>query len=174
MYDQLKRPKFLVLTGADRAFYEPTVPLFGPEVEAKFGSVRYDISEAGKCLALDRHTACAFHLLRSMEAGMRAISRSLGIPDPTKGNQRNWNKAMTAINEKIDEKWPPSGRLSGDGPMFEKMAANLGMMNNPYRNAAMHLEDRYTEDDARHLLALVKGFMQHVASRMDEDGLPLA
>jgi hypothetical protein len=47
-------------------------------------------------------------------------------------------------------------------------------MANPYRNATMHLDDKYTEDEARSLLELVRGYLRSVAARMDEDGLPLA
>ena len=47
-------------------------------------------------------------------------------------------------------------------------------MANPYRNATMHLDDMYTKDEARSLLELVRGYLQSVKARMDENGLPLA
>lgn len=47
-------------------------------------------------------------------------------------------------------------------------------MQNPYRNSTMHLDSVYTEDDARMVFNLVRGLIQKIASRMDENGLPLA
>lgn len=38
----------------------------------------------------------------------------------------------------------------------------------------MHLDQIYTAKDAAHVLEIVGGFMRKLASRMDEDGLPLA
>ena len=47
-------------------------------------------------------------------------------------------------------------------------------MQNPWRNGTMHLDQVYTPEDARHIFEVVGGFMRKLASRMDEDGLPLA
>jgi hypothetical protein len=38
----------------------------------------------------------------------------------------------------------------------------------------MHVEKKYTKDEAEHIFVAVKGFMKKLASRCDEDGLPLA
>ena len=42
------------------------------------------------------------------------------------------------------------------------------------RDDTMHVESTYTEDEANLLFALTKGFMQKVASRLDENGRPFA
>ena len=55
--------------------YAPTKPPFGNDVAQKFSSITYDVDEAGKCLALQRSTAAAFHAIRCLEAGIRALSR---------------------------------------------------------------------------------------------------
>jgi hypothetical protein len=87
-------------------YYEQDPSLFGQDVSAKFPSASYEIAEAGKCLALDRSTASAFHAIRCLEAGIRAISRCLGIPDPTRGAERSWAKVLRAIKEENDRRWP--------------------------------------------------------------------
>jgi hypothetical protein len=38
----------------------------------------------------------------------------------------------------------------------------------------MHVEKTYTEEQANHVFAVVRGFMEKVASRLDENGQPLA
>jgi hypothetical protein len=155
--------------------YAPENPGFGNDVAQKFSSIVYEIDEAGKCLALDRSTAAAFHAIRSLEAGIRALSRCLKIPDPTKAHERSWAKLLKSLKDEIDARWPTNtDRMSGDGEFFDNAYAALAAMQNPWRNATMHLDQKYTQEEAQHIYDTVRGFMARVASRMDEDGQPLA
>jgi hypothetical protein len=167
--------KVFSLDSSKAAFYDPSEPLFGADVDKKFPSISYEIDQSGKCYACDLSTASAFHSIRSMEAGIRAIARCLGIPDPTKGKDRNWSNVSASIKLKMDQLWPPStGRMSGDGQLFDKMYGAIAGMQNPYRNETMHLEAKYDAPEALHIFELVKGLMQKIASRMDELGEPKA
>src|SRR5262249_39536541 len=65
---------------AEDAKYFTDRRLFGEEVATKFVPANQDIEEAGKCLALSRGTATVFHLMRVMEAGLKALAKPLGIP----------------------------------------------------------------------------------------------
>src|SRR5207245_5402636 len=56
-----------VLPEGKHECYESMAPLFGQTVHDAFPSARDDIAEAGKCYALDRGTATAMHLMRSLE-----------------------------------------------------------------------------------------------------------
>jgi hypothetical protein len=155
--------------------YDPKEPLFGAKVVQNFGSVTYEIDEAAKCLVLDRSTASAFHSIRCLEAGIRALSRCLGIPDPKQASDRNWGALLKELKSVIDKKWPGSStRMSGDGEFFDNAYVALAAIQNPWRNATMHLDQKYTPEEARHIFEVVKGFMMKIAVRLDEDGLPLA
>lgn len=172
---EAKTKFFLVMEPDAAALYAPDEPLLGSDVGTKFPSLIADIDEAGKCLALGRTTATAFHLIRCLEGGITGISRCLGIPDPTKGAERNWGSLLTKVEAACKSKWPTDAtRQAGDGHFFESVWGSLRAMQNPYRNATMHLEKTYTEDEAKGLQAIVKSLMQRIASRMDEQGLPLA
>jgi hypothetical protein len=171
MYDGLKRPQFIVLNGAEKALYEQAAPLFGQEVATQFPSLKSEISEVGKCFALGRFTASAFHSIRSLEAAIRAMSRCLGIPDPTKGADRSWGAMLRTMGEEMQKRWPSAAsRFSGDGKLFEELHGALSAIQNPYRNATAHLDSDYTADQARHLMELTKGLLQRVAARMNESG----
>jgi hypothetical protein len=166
---------FLHVDFHDKKLFEPKKPLFGADVEEKFLSCIYEIQEAAKCLALGRSTAAAMHSIRCLEAGIRALSRSLGISDPTRASDRNWGKVLGTVKDEIDRRWPGASlRMFGDGEFFDNAYAGLAAMQNPWRNATMHLDQKYTLDEARNIFETVKGFMQKIASRMDEDGKPLA
>ena len=173
--DDLEVMLFLHVEPDRTKFYKQETPLFGSHVSSTFPSVIDEVVEAGKCYALDRPTASAFHSIRCLEAGIRAISRSLGIPDPTRGADRTWGNLLRAVKSEIDRRWPANtGRMSGDAKLFDEAYGALAGMQNPYRNSTMHLDHKYTDDEARHLFELVRGFMVMVANRMDENGQPLA
>ena len=166
---------YIFALGVKAEYFSPTQPLFGKPVEAQFPSVIDEIGEAGKCYALGRSTASAFHSIRCLEAGIRALSRSLGIPDPTRAAGRNWGAMLRSVNTEIERRWPnSSARLSGDGEFFENAYAALAAMQNPWRNATMHLDQKYTEEEAKHVFDVVKGFMMTLAKRLDENGQPRA
>jgi hypothetical protein len=173
--DELKGVYLLSLSEKEAEFYETSSPPFGIEVQTNFTTAIYDIEEASKCYALERSTASAFHSIRSLEAAIRALSRCLGIPDPTRGNDRSWGKMLSKIKDEVDRRWPGNNsRVSGDGKFFDGAYAALAAMKNPYRDSTMHLDEKYTLDEARHIMEIVKGFMKKIALRMDEGGLPLA
>jgi hypothetical protein len=176
---QLKREasaiNLFALSYTETALFHPRGPLFNIEVNANFPSVSYEIDEAAKCLALSRSTASAFHSIRCLEVGIRALSRCLEIPDPTRGVDRSWMKALKAIKNKMEQKWPSSSiRTGGDDELFDNAYAALAAMQNPWRNDTMHLDQKYTPDEAKDIFAGVGAFMKKLASRMNEDGKPLA
>jgi hypothetical protein len=158
------------------SYFAPSKPLFGKQVEDQFPGLIDEINEAGKCYAFGRSTASVFHSIRCLESGIRALSRCLQIPDPTRAAERNWGKMLKTLKEDgIEKKWPTTPhRQSGDGEFFENAYAALASMQNPWRNATMHLDQKYTEEDALHIFDVVKGFMRRLASRMDENGKPFA
>lgn len=166
----------LSLNSKEHSYYAPKEPLFGNDVAQKFPTeAAFEIDEAAKCIALGRPTASVFHLMRTMEIGVRATTRCLGVPDPIKGTDRNWANILEAIKAGIKAKWPNAiARMTADATLFESLHASLDAVRNPWRNATMHVESKYTDDEAEHIFIAVKGFMKKLASRCDEKGLPRA
>lgn len=64
--------------------------------------------------------------------------------------------------------------MTGDGRYFEEAYGALSGIQNPWRNATMHLDQKYTTEEAQHVLDMVGGFMRKLASRCDEMGEPKA
>jgi hypothetical protein len=175
LIDDMGGCRVLLLGERNAPYFDPPTPHFGEEVATKFPSISYEIQEAGKCLALERSTAAAFHAIRCLEGGIRALSRCVGIPDPTKGADRSWFKLLAAIKREMDRRWPSSAdRVTGDGHTFEVAYAALAGIQNPWRNATMHLDQKYTQEEARGIFDVVGGFMKRLAFRCDENGEPLA
>src|SRR5579864_3349311 len=104
VWDELKSRFFLSIPSESVAYYRPATPLFGPAVEAKFSRMSEDISEAGKCLALNRSTASVFHLMRILELAVQAFGSEIGV---TLVAEKNWqvileqaNKAIKGLNQR--------------------------------------------------------------------------
>jgi hypothetical protein len=158
-------------------FYQPSSPQFGQDVENKFASAAFEIDEASKCFALNRYTACVFHLMRIMEIGIEAARKSLGIPDPIKPAQRNWGAVLKRFKDELEARNavnPKRWAQHEDADFFADTYVSLDAVRNVWRNATMHVEKTYTEEEAEHIFGAVRGFMRKLASRVDEQGQPLA
>jgi hypothetical protein len=172
--------RLFVIESEKLRYFEPKSPIFGSEFEVKYISAVYELDEAAKCLALSRPTACVFHLMRIMEIGIRAVAQCLGIPDPVRASDRNWGKILEAIKKELDahrgqaptKQW--MAHPSSDGSFFDEVYVSLDAVRIAWRNATMHVEKKYTDDEAEHVLVAVKGFMMKLVSRCDENGDPKA
>lgn len=60
----------------------------------------YDIEEGSKALALQRNTACVFHMMRILERGLKSVATDLGINLNLK--DRNWGSILKQIHEEIE------------------------------------------------------------------------
>jgi hypothetical protein len=174
--DEFEEIILLSLNSEGKEWFAPKAPLFGAEFESKFNTDGvFELDEAAKSLAVGRSTAAVFHLMRIMEIGIRAVARCLQIPDPMRPIERNWGCILEQIKKGIERRWPTvADRMHGDGATLEALYASLDAVKNPFRNSTMHVDKKYTGDEAKNIFATVKGFMDRVASRMDEDGQPLA
>lgn len=160
-----------------KARIEKACEQFGEDIIDKFTSISYEVDEAGKCLGLDRSTAAVFHLMRVMEIGVKAASKSLGIPDNLKGAERNWGVMLRKFKEEItrrDSMGQAGWKNIGDKTLFPEIYVSLDAVRNAWRNATMHVESKYTLEEAEHIWGAVKGFMKKLSSRCDENGDPKA
>src|SRR5215471_16908087 len=140
-------------------YFAPTQTLFGRDFESKFPSAAFEVDEAAKCFALSRPTATVFHLMRGMEVGIHAVRASLGIPAPVKDWERNWGKILESIEKEMISRSsasPPRWN-AGDRDFFESAYASLDAVRVAWRNTTMHVENKYTEDEAEHVFGAVRG-----------------
>lgn len=173
MEDDLKN-ELLFHVPQDRAkYYEPVelvdyvakpIPLFGRETDDAFPSARFDISEAGKCLALDRSTACVMHLARAVEVGLRALAEDeLGLPSRT-----DWGKHLKDIDGELTNRYKSAGARSKTEEFYAEAAAQIGHIKTAWRNPTMHVDRKYTEDEAESILGAIRSLMRHLAGQLKE------
>jgi len=115
---------------------------------------RYDLQEAGKCIAYGRATAAAFHLLRATEAVLRAVCRA------------------SSVAESPPAMW---------GPMIQNLRANASFVGDPdnvpllnhldnirssFRNPTQHPEKVYDIEEVQDLWALCVDVINRMARHL--------
>jgi hypothetical protein len=166
MQDDLKRVYFFSVD-RHKSKLVPTAPQFGDEVNDNFLSAAPDIEEAGKCLALDRGTACVFHLMRVLERGVRALANTLNVPI----TNDNWNSILTDIENEIRRRksrganpdWSPEDEI-----FFADTTTSFFVFKNAWRNYTLHKPVMYDPEKASEIYTAVRSFMKHIAQRIKE------
>lgn len=122
--DELKGRDFFALEQKwTPYFYEAF--LFGQEVISSLPGAIKDIEEAGKCLALERSTACVFHLMRVMEISLQQLGNKLEIGKEFL-EDAHWNNIL----EKLDKTIRALPRGTREGPERKKKCRG-GMAKSP-------------------------------------------
>jgi hypothetical protein len=163
--DDMKKDVFLQIPRNEASLYDKgAAHLFGDEVYANFRSAIQDIEEAAKCLALDRATACIFHLMRVMEVGLKTLATTLGLP-----YFPGWESYLKKIDDELRKKY---GDKSPDWlaiePFYRDAAAHLSTVKFAWRNPTMHIEKSYKQEEAVEIYGAVRSFMRHLATNLKE------
>jgi hypothetical protein len=155
---ELKTRFFLVIMpGGREKYYNPDESIFGKNVAIKFPELVEDISEAGNCFALDRFTACVFHLMRVMEKGVQKFADKMGI-SPSVTYYDEWQTILNAIRGQVNSLYPKHN--NPDRIKYESIIAHFETIKIAWRNPTMHPKATYTEEEAKTLLDAVRIFIK--------------
>jgi hypothetical protein len=113
---QADKHTFFRLTKEESSLFN-TPQLFSKEVSDAFPSDEsiYEITEAGKCLALGRYTAAVFHLMRVLEKGLKALAVSLNVQFSIPFDYLNWQNIIEQIEAEIKKLGQlPAGQVKTD------------------------------------------------------------
>ena len=169
--ENLEAASFKFVPPESAELYQTEHP-FGRKVADNFPSASYDIAEAARCYALDRHTACVMHLMRVCEIGLRAFGTGLNVMGQIKQAQANWGTVLKIadgeiqrLNKSGDPTWTPEKRA-----FFEETHASFDSVRRAWRNRSMHADQRYDLPRAKRIYDAVRDWMQHMADHLDESG----
>lgn len=165
--EELNGHTFLAVQADHVSYYESQEPLFGQEVHEQFPSARYDITEAGKCYALHRFTACVFHLMRALEIGLRVLADRFVVPS----DRQNWHNIIEGIEKKIREISADPNRPTDwkdQQEFFSGAATQFMFVKDAWRNYVAHARDKATEEEAEVIFRSVRAIMQRLATRLHE------
>lgn len=153
----------LILNGSESALFKAGDYPFGKEVFENFGSANEDISEAAKCLALQRGTACVMHLNRALEVALIALGSALKI-----GKQNDWGSWLRKIKEELEARFKAAGARTLDEQFYSEAAFEFEALKRAWRNPSMHVDRTYSPERANEIFNSVRSFMRHLATRISE------
>jgi hypothetical protein len=114
--------------------------LMAPGVHAALPDIaRHDFDEAGKCIAFERPTAAAFHLMRAVEDVLRAYY--CAVVKRQRVDPLLWGPM---VNQMRKRRQPPP----------EVLLANLDNLRLSFRNPTQHPEKIYDIEEVQDLFAL--------------------
>jgi hypothetical protein len=159
-HSDCERHTSLVVSPDRVTFLEQTEPLFGDAVSLKFGKIAADIAEAGKCYALERPTACVFHLMRVAEFAVKRLGKKLNVAIDVE--KEGWYQITVHINKAIDALPAQSTSQRSKKQALAAAAAHLNSVRIATRNDVMHPKATYTDEEAKTLFDATKALMQQM------------
>ncbi len=160
--DELKTHVFLAISPKHVPYYEEFAETWD-NVITKFPTVAYDVEEACKCLSLDRHTACVYHVMRIGEAGLTEVARFIGYQAARPG----WEDVLGYMDKQLKHnREDMEAAFKGDVEFLSGVAAHMRNVKIAWRNRVSHIESKYTEEEAERIYVSTKVFMEHIAAKM--------
>lgn len=142
--------------------------LFGKDVENAFPSTEFNISEAGKCFALGRHTACVYHLMLVMEVGLKEVSLLIGI-----AANKNWGFFFSEIDKyRKTHAGDNSIKWRKREGFIVEVLPMLTSVGEAWRNPVMHVGKEYLPDEADEIFNAVGMFMRKMAVELPKLSSP--
>lgn len=137
--------------------YYAVESLLSPGVFASLPDVaRYDFEECGKCIAFERPTAAAFHMLRGTEAVLRMFY--LALVKRNRISTLMWGAVVDALRKKRNP--PPSELLS-----------NLDNIRRSFRNPTQHPDKIYDIQEVQDLFGLCVDVINRMVRHLKEKNL---
>ena len=163
--DELQDRLFLSFEPSKAHFYSDAA-LFGNEVENAFPSASPEIIEAGKCFALDRWSATVFHLMRTLEVGIRCLAAVFHVD----AFNNNWQNVLEQIQKNVNAMNSVShgADWKADRQFYSEAVSHFLILKNAWRNYTMHLHERYDEERATIIFDSVRAFMRQLAKKLKE------
>lgn len=159
MNDELEACTLFLLTHEEANFYSDHH--FPISVVDYFQESIFDMEEAGKCRAVERPTACVFHLMRVTEHGIQAVAKLIGITDP----RPNWEPIILKIDSELKQPYEKR-QFKGSGDLLASISTHFHTVKIAWRNRVMHIEKKYTGEEAREIYAATVGLMRYLAENL--------
>lgn len=116
---------------------------------------RFDFKEGGKCIAFERSTAGAFHILRGMEGIVRWFFDKLNSSSGCKDDWANIVKNLKSLSN----------------PSPSEILDQLDAIRVNYRNPTAHPELTYTNDDVQDLLSECIAVVNRIVNHLKDKNL---
>lgn len=167
--DELRRRVFLFVVPQDANLYR-NPPASFPLTWPRYPSARPDIEEACRSYALGRCTACVFHCMAILQAGLYALAADAGVTLRYPMQLAEWQEVLSEIEKKIEpiRNQPRSAARDERVSFLSECAVQFRYFKDAWRNHVAHMRETYDRDQAHSILLHVRDFMEKLATRIPE------
>jgi hypothetical protein len=164
---QLKGKKFFYVAKELAEYYDNKL-LCGESVAEKFESAVPDIIEAGNCYALERPTACVFHLMRVIPYGMQVLAKKLKVKYNAPIETLDWGSIIQPIDKAVKNfaQQKRTKKRIEDQQYYSEIVTHLYYCKDAWRNHVSHGRDPYDMPKAKSVIDHVGLVMSLLARRM--------
>src|SRR5271166_133920 len=158
---ELSKIIFFSVSGDDASLFQVEKP-FGDRVYDAFPSTRLDVTEAAKCFALDRSTACVFHCMRVLESALRILAKDVKVVFDI----QTWQTVIEQIENAIraEGKALPSGTTKTERlHRLSEAAKEFVYFKDGWRNHVSHNRSPYDPAQAASAFNHTKDFMRSLS-----------
>jgi len=148
--------------------YFETPDWIGIDTLLQFPSLQWEATEAATCYALERYTACVFHLMRILEYGLASLASALKVPI----TNPNWHQILLACEKQISALKDHDPRWKENEQFYNSVALEFRHFQRALRNHTAHARERYDESEAKAVLDHVASLMKQISTRMAEVTMP--
>lgn len=166
LHIELEQTVFVNVEATKAIYFRKPLTDVSEDVQTNFQSTIYDFTEAAKCYALNRSTACVAHCMRVLEVGLISVGKALNVPD---AHTKNWHTLLDQIEKAIKTIGPNSGSdWRAQQAFYSAVSAQFDRIRIAWRNNVMHAHDKYTELEAREILGATRAIMRQIATRLHD------
>ena len=166
---ELKAHTYLCIPKEQSDFYSNPLKDWQTTISA-FPKATYDIEEASKCLSLRRNTACVFHLMRVMGAGVTALGKSLNDPTLDASHNLTWDNVLRRCAKESEKEFKDMAPVwQSDKQFFATATAKLYAVKDAWRNPNSHeVGQKYTDEEAEDIYRTIRSFVRLLATKLKE------
>jgi hypothetical protein len=164
---ELKDRQFFYVPPERTSYYDNRATC-SPSVAEKFQMALPDIVEAGNCYALERPTACVFHLMRVIPYGMKILSKKLKVKYGADIETLDWGSIIQPIDKAVKElaQQRRTKKRIQDQQYYSEIVSHLYYCKDAWRNHVSHSPEQYDMPQARSVFDHVGRVMGLLAERM--------
>ena len=171
--DELKRRYFLYMPAEDAELYQRPTAMF-PRTAVAFPSTHSMINGACQCYTLGQYTACVFHCMGILQAGLYAEANVLNVKLSRPLHLSEWHKIIDGIENSVAGMRDLKKTELTDGLLsFHSQAASqFRYFKDAWRNHVAHMRTDYDRDSAHSILIHTTQFMEHLSGQLEELPIP--
>lgn len=132
----------------------------------RFGKMRYNIEESGKCFALERYGAAVFHVLQVAEYGVIEVAKLMGV----QGDKPGWG-SLKRLQDLIKLPYPQRIPLvQQHSKLLEDVVPLAIVIKDSWRHKLDHVDNQIVWNDtdfspqvAEEIISATRAFMRKLA-----------